>query len=541
MKNNRLSLPAIIILPFISSCRPVTASGYPSQLYLLDPLNPGRQTIDGILSAPAAFFLLFALAAAVLALVSLFLFLMQTRDRSYLYLSFGFLAASAVYGSPLWADRITIPPEFWSYPLISSLFLLIYFQLFREWARKALFHRTKLWAYITASFLLSGTLIITLLSGIFPSLVREPWPVGLLGTAVILDILVNSALSFQRKHDRSGIAGLLLILPIAAGVVWTLQGTEAFKLLPFLENLYFILPALLLPWQLITSLSLTQRRFRNEQNRGLVLREMIEDQELQKEKLQELLETGEKEIDKARRIPAYSLECSRDLLGLKTTAPLNLPEGWAAYHSLISQGSGWPEAAVWSGNSSLLFAETAGGEPLLPLLYLKESFFKQKKCKPSQLFKGVNELMGRPDQRPEKGISAAYLFFMDSEILCGTAGSVRIYLQKGEKIIPLRSEEKPVTYSEGLGIRPLTREDGKPFRLSLEKGDRLVLVSASLTDRELEVSGECYGQKSLYRVLGNHLSADPEELVKYIMKDFDDFDLGNTPDRHIYAGVFKKL
>ncbi len=539
MKNIRLSLYAIFILAFISSCALVSSAEYALSSGS-GRFTSGALTIGEILSGSTPFFMLFAAAALLLGVLSLYLFFMQTRDRSYLYLSLGFLTAAALYTAPLWSAYLGIPEDFRAYSLLSALFLLIYYQLFREWARKALYHRTKTWSYILSSFLLSGTLIITLLSGLFDFLVPVPWPLALLATAVIIDILVNSILSFQRKNDRSGIAGLLLTLPIAAAAVWTFFSTESFILIPFLGRMYFALPALMLPWQLILSLSLTQRRFRREQDRGSLLRQMIEDQELQKDKLEELLQGRDDEIDKAHRIPSYSQECARELLGLKSTPPLTLPEGWQGYHSLVSQGNGWPEAAVWTRSNSLLFAENARGEPLLPLLYLQECFQKLKGEKPAKLFRAVNEAMAKPDQKPEQGVSSTWLFFMENELICGTAGAVRIYLQKADRIIPIRSEEKPLTYGEGLGIRPGTREDGKPFRFPIEKGDRVILVSASLTDRELEVSGEVYGQKSLYRVLKNHSSADPEELVKYILKDFDDFDLGNTADRHIYAGVFKK-
>ncbi|MDC7233779.1 MAG: SpoIIE family protein phosphatase [Spirochaetales bacterium] len=542
MKKNKLLILSVLPLPFLASCRFLSAAEYGDFIYELNLQSLSQLKIPVLLNQSGLLFMA-AIAYGILFFVLSFLFfLLQTRDKSYLFHSLSALTAGAVYTVPFWSPLVNLPPEFWSASMVSSLLLLVYYQLFREWARKALYHRTKFWSYIVTSLLLSATLIVTLLSGHFPGLIKNPWPVPLLATALILDTLVNSLLSFQRKSDRSGIAGMLLLVPLTGAVLWTLFSSGFNHITSYLDNVYYLLPALMVPWQFLLSLSLTQRRFRKEQDRGRILTRMIEDEEAQKEKLEDFIQKKDEEIEEIRSIPGYSLECSRRLLKSSGNT-LNLPDEWTGYQQLVAEGNEWPALASWNRSSSLLFAENLTNEPLIPLLYLQESFHKLRQEKPALLFNSLNNELYQANQSPERGISAAYLYFLNNEILCGTAGSVRLYMQKkgSSKIVPIRSAEKPATFSRGLGIKALTKEDGKPFRISTEPGDRIILVSCSLTDRELAVSGDIYGQKSLYRVLGNHESSNPENLVKAILKDFDDFDLGNTLDRQIYAAVFQRL
>ena len=58
--------------------------------------------------------------------------------------------------------------------------------------------------------------------------------------------------------------------------------------------------------------------------------------------------------------------------------------------------------------------------------------------------------------------------------------------------------------------------------------------------REQELSGEIYGKESLIRILNNHDSAEADQILSALIKDFDDFDMGNTRDRQVYAAVFRK-
>lgn len=542
MKKNKLFTILILTIPFLASCQLSTGIEYGDfiERITLQPLSSLR--ITDFLSHTGLFYLLSMGIGAFLFILSFVLFLMQSRDKSYLFHSLSSLAGAVIYSIPLWSNRVDLPPEFWSAPMATTLFLLIYYQLLREWSRRAFYHRTKFWSYIVTSILLSGTLIVTFLSGHFPDLMSRPWPVPLLATALILDSLINSSLSFQRKSDKSGIAGILLIVPLAGVTVWTWISSGFADIISFADKIYYALPALMIPWQLFLSLNLTQRRYRKEQDRGKILSQMIEDEENQKEKLEELLENKDEEIEDIKHIPAYSLECSRRLLDNGENEQLKVPEGWSGFQSLQAEGNEWPAIAAWSRNYSLLFAENSVEEPLIPLLFLQNAFSSMKQEKPALFFKSLNDRVSKMNQNPECGISATYLYFLEKEILCATAGTVRIYLQKSgsQKVIPIRSEDKPVTFTEGLGVRAHTREDGKPFRIALDSGDKIILVSCSLTDRELEVSGDVYGQKSLYRVLSNHASADPESTVKSILKDFDDFDMGNTLDRQIYTAVFLK-
>jgi Stage II sporulation protein E (SpoIIE) len=542
MKKNKIITLLILTLPFLSSCRLLADAEFADFLTKISLQAMSSLKISDFLNNTGLFFLLNIGIGVFLFFLSFILFLMQSRDKSFLYHSLSSLTAAVIYSIPLWAYRVDLPPEFWSSAMVTSLFLLIYYQLFREWARIAFYHRTKKWSYIVTSILLSSTLIVTFLSGHFPQLISSPWPVPLLASAVILDSLINSILSFQRKSDRSGIAGILMIVPLAAVAVWAWFSVGYSDFISFSHRIYFALPTLMIPWQLFLSLILTQRRYKKEQDRGKILSKMVEDEEEQKDKLEELILKRDEEIEDIKRIPAYSLECSRRLLENSGDNSVKVPEGWSAFQSLQAEGNEWPALASWSRNNSLLFAENPLDEPLIPLLFLQNTYNDMKHEKPTLFFKVLNDRISTMNQNPESGISATYLYFLEKEILCATAGTVRIYLHKSgsEKVIPIRSEEKPVTFTGGLGIRAHTREDGKPFRIAMEKGDKIILVSCSLTDRELEVSGDIYGQKSLYRVLSNHTSADAESTVKSILKDFDDFDMGNTLDRQIYTAVFQK-
>lgn len=543
MKKNKILTLLLLTLPLLSSCHLLAEAEFADFMTKISLQTFSSLRIGDFLNNTGLFYLLTIGIGIFLFIISLILFVMQIRDKSYLYTALSSLMAAILYSIPLWAYRVNLPPEFWSSTMVTSLFLLVYFQLFREWARSAFYHRTKLWSYIVTSILLSGTLIITFLSGHFPKLVSNPWPVPLLATAIILDSLINSILSFQRKSDRSGIAGILMLVPLIVVIVWGWFSVGFSDFFGFSYRIYFALPALMIPWQLFLSINLTQRRYKKEQDRGKILSDMVEDEEIQKDKLEELIISKDEEIENIRKIPAYSLECSRRLLNNNADNTVKVPEGWSAFQSLQAEGNEWPALASWSRNYSLLFAENPLSEPLIPLLFLQNTYKDMKQEKPALFFKVLNDKISTMNQNPEIGISATYLYFLEKEILCATAGTVRIYLQKSgsEKIIPIRSEEKPVTFVGGLGIRAHTREDGKPFRIAMNTGDKIILVSCSLTDRELEVSGDIYGQKSLYRVLSNHASADPENTVKSILKDFDDFDMGNTLDRQIYTAVFQKI
>jgi len=539
-KNIKVLLTAPLILQ--SACRVQTSSEFETMVGTA-PLSLLRQMrIPELLNNTAALFTFSIISGVLIFLMGLIYFILHKRDKSFLYLALSSLAGSLVYSLPYWAEKVDLPAEFWSVPMVRTLFLLAFYFLFRVWSRVALYHRTKLWSYVTMSTLFSLTMIGTLLSGHFPVLLAMQWPVPLLATVLILDSLINSILSFQRKSDYSGIAGILILLPLAGGALW-ITGTRGYSsLFPFLNHLYYLLPSLMIPWQLILTTALIQRRYSREEQRTSILTKMVEDEELQKNKLEELIENLEKRNEEATHIPDYSLECNRRLMGYKAPLPLYLPDAWRGEHRIVSDPTTTPLMGAWVKGNALLFSEATDRHSLMPLLYLKMCFDNQSMEKPAQLLKLLNEKMTQLPFNMDKSISGTLLYFMDDELICGTAGRVRVYLQKKEgKIFPVRGDDNPVTYKEGLGIRPTTREDGKPFRISVEKGDRIVLVSCTLTDRELSATGEIYGQKSLYRVLNSHASADPGQTVQAILKDFDDFDLGNTPDRLIYAGVFARI
>ena len=532
-----LILPILLLL---GSCRILSRGEYDSFASRLNRTNLLNSRIIDFTGDTALFFSLSTVLGALLFILGLALFLFHNRDRSYLFLSLSALFSGTLYSLPFWTDLIPLPSEFWSLTIIRTLVLIVYWQLYREWARRALYHRTKSWAYITNSVLLSAVLVCTLLSGHFPFLIKGEWPVVLIGVVLFADTLGNSILSFQRKSDRSGIAGVLTIIPPAACGVWLYFSSGYSGLLPFANELLFILPAFMLPWQLILSLALTQRRFSRQIYRTTVLSSMIDEEEKQKDKLEDLIEALEKQNEENTRIPDYSLECARLLIGDQGDTLLEMPESWEGSQRLSTLSSRWPVLGAWFFHGSLFFTENMGQETLSPLLYLARTFYSLGGVKPALLPRTLNDKMIALSQSMETGLSGCYLHFMEDEVLCGTAGTVRIYLQKGDTVLPIRSDEKPATFVGGFGVRAQTREDGKPFRLKVDKGDKLILVSVSMTDRERTTSGEIYGQKSLYRVLKNRTSASAEETVQAIVKDFEDFDMGNTEDRQFYTAVFRK-
>jgi len=537
-KNTIILITASLLLQ--TACRVQTSREYESLLGS-SPLTLFRQLkVADLLNDTTALYSLSIVSGFLIFLTGLFFYLLHRKDRGFLYLSLSSLAGAAVYSLPLWTGRVVLPPEFWSPVMVRTVFLLIYYFLFRVWCRKALYHRTKIWSYVMTTAFLSVTLVATLLSGHIPVLLTLQWPVPLLATLLILDSLINSILSFRRKSDRSGIAGVMVPLPLAAGAAWILMTRGYSSLFSFMNHLYYILPSLMIPWQLVLTISLIQRRYFREEQRTAVLSKMVEDEEQQKNKLEELIEKLEERNEETARIPDYNLECARRVLGYTSPLPLKLPPSWQGEHRIVSDPTARPLLGAWIRGGALLFAEGSENSALLPLLYLKESFNSLKMDKPALLLKLLNEKMTGLPFNMEKSLSGSLLYFMEDEVICGTAGSVRVYLQNSEgRIIPIQGEDRQTTYKEGLGFRPTTREDGKPYRISLSKGDRIIMVSCSLTDREME--GTKYGQKSLYRVLNSHAAADPGKTVQAILKDFDDFDMGNTPDRQIYAGVFARV
>jgi hypothetical protein len=541
MKKKIKLLLSTLIIPLFSACRvqtPVEYEGFISSTPLSQLLN---LRLSDILMDNRFLYLVSPISGTLLFCLGIILLFLRKKDKSSLYLALSSLIAALVYTLPFWVDMVNLPREFWSAQMIRTVFLLLFYKTYRSWCRKALYHRTKVWSFLLSSMLLSIALIGTLLSGHFPQILNLQWPVPILASVLILDSVINSILSFQRKDDRSGIAGVLTLVPLIGLSLWLYYTRRYTGLFPFLNNLYFALPSLLILWQFALTVGLIQRRYNKEEQRNSILRKMVEDEEIQKDKLEEMIENLEARYEEETRIPDYSLECSRRLLEQKGDPALSLPGSWSGAHRLIADSHQWPMLGVWNSGKALLFAENLGKESLVPLLYLQEIFKNLKIEKPAQMMKLLNDRMCSLHQNMETGLSAVYLYYLDDELICGTAGRVRIYMQKNDgKIVPVQTQNKPVTFKEGLGVRAQTREDGKPYRIPLEKGDRIILVSSSLTDRELGVSGELYGQKSLYRVLRSHESASPENTVLAILKDFDDFDLGNTLDRQIYAAVFQK-
>jgi len=539
-KKNIITLITSTLVLFLS-CRVQTSRDFESLLSVDSYSFLLQMRTADFLKDTTALFLLSILSGILIFITGIIYFILHRKDKSFLYLALSSLTGAAVYSLPFWVLRIDLPREFWSLPVLRGLLLLAYYFLFRQWCRKAFYHRTKLWSYVITAVLFSLTLMGTVLSGYFPVVTAAVrWPVPVLAALLILDAFINSLLSFQRKSDRSGIAGIMILLPPAAGAAWIVFTAGYSSLFPFLNHLFYLLPALMIPWQLILTTALIQRRYFREEQRSSILTKMVEDEELQKNKLEDLIDNLEKRNDENMHVSDYSLECARRLLGYAAPLPLDLPASWTGEHRIVSDSSATPCAGAWIRGRALLFAEGSDRRDLLPLLHLKDSFDALDSMKPAQLLKKLNEKMTSLPFNLDRPLSGTLLYFLEEELICGTAGKVRVYLQNAEgRIVPVQGEEKPVTYREGIGIRPTTREDGKPYRIPVEKGERIIVVSCSLTDRELE--GKLYGQKSLYRVLNSHASADPASTVQAILKDFDDFDLGNTKDRQIYAGVFARI
>ena len=534
-----LFLPGFL---FLNACRLLSSNEFDSftERSGLQGILNGK--VIAFLNDTSLFFTLSPAIGGVIFILGLFLFFLHVRDKAYLYLGLSALLSGFLYSLPFWTGLVPLPPEFWSLAMVRTLALILYWQLYREWARKALYHRTKSWSYIANSVLLSAVLICTLLSGHFPSLSAAGWPVVLTGGLLYADSLGHSILSFRRKSDRSGIAGVLTTIPPLGCGIWLFLSSGYNGFLSFVYNLLFVLPAFMLVWQLILTLALTQRRHSRQIERGQILSTMIEEEEKQKDKLEQMIESLEVRNEENARIPEYSLECSRLLMGEQGYITLPMPESWEGNQRLSTQNSiNWPVLGAWFHQGSLLFAENRGRESFTPLLFLAECFRTITGVKPALIPRTLNEKMISLSPSMEAGLSGCFIHFMEDEVLCGTAGTVRIYLQKGETVLPIRSDDKPVTFAGGFGVRAQTREDGKPFRLKMDRNDKLILVSVSLTDRELAATGDIYGQKALYRVLKNRVSASSEETVQAIVKDFEDFDMGNTEDRQIYAAVFKKL
>ena len=166
----------------------------------------------------------------------------------------------------------------------------------------------------------------------------------------------------------------------------------------------------------------------------------------------------------------------------------------------------------------------------------------RKGTSPAAILWQLNRELVQLGETPEHAISGMYLHLMEEEALCATAGTTLIWYKKpGSRMVTVASDTAPCTLQQGLGFRPYSRETGKPYRIKMEKGDILVIASRSLIYREQELNGERYGKNSLIRVMDNHDTAPANKILSALIKDFDDFDMGNTRDRQIYAAVFRKV
>ncbi len=486
-------------------------------------------------------------------LYGIILFLFYRKNISSLYLGLSGLTLSLVYLSPFLNLFPLLTGNGAGILMIRTELSILYFIFLRLWAMKAFHHRKKPWIILTRISVFFLVILISALSWFNPALLSQPWAVPLAGTFVFADSSICSLLSLKRKSDRSGIGGLSFSVFFAGlTALFLFTSDSPFLLLRSLNNAFFSLPTGLLLIVLILEGIMLQREIRSQ-------RLYLEEYKTQSQELKETIEREEKEYNRleetmkeALQIPSFHVATARKALKINPVLPLNMPEGWEGAHFLEDSGRALPSIAAWpfspgqSTTSDLLFmAETSPEDrysyPALQFLLDRLDAKTKEKSNLKNLFADINRELNSLGAFPESPLSAGMLQFTEDHLICSTAGSALVWYKKpGEKLQLVSTKEIPATFQQGLGFKPYSRETGRPFRIPVATGDMILITSRSFLFREQSMNGQIYGKDSLQRVVENHESGSADSLLSSLIKDFDDFDMGNTRDRRLYAGIFKK-
>jgi len=550
---NKLSIIPLLLL-ITGGCRILSVDEY--NRYFRETAIPATgEAILGILPFDTGILYLATVpAAAVILLLSLMLYFFNRKNTHYLFLGLSALTAGGLYLVPLLERIPRLPRPEVLLPQATIFLMLLFFIFHRQWSRRIMHHRKKLWVQITLPSLMTITLLATLLTWFRPGLTAVPWPGPVLAAALLADMTVCSILSFQRRYDRSGVGGLLLLTPVAASAVWLLLSRGySHDLFGFLHSVLYLSVCIALPLQFLMTVFLTQSHGRRQQQTIKTLSDMARRLEEEKENQADRIETLTEEKENAALIPDFNRNAARKLLDADPLPPLSLPEGWEGAHFLSSESTGWPFLGAWSAHThgkdtseSLFTAESEPDqkEALPALLYLKEQYRRliHRDQSPVSLLSELNKSLIRIEGDLPRPLTGTYLHLVPDGLICATAGPARVYYRSADgKTAPVSSRETPATLKQGLGVRALSRETGMPFRLSLQSGDTVVVASRSLLHREQELTGELYGPASLVKILERNRDNSARHLMELILKDFDDFDMGNTRDRQIYLAVLRKL
>ena len=481
------------------------------------------------------------------------LFLFYKKNLSSLYLALTGLSLSLVYLSPF-LNLIPLLKETDSAPrMIRTELSILYFLFLRLWAIKAFHHRKKAWITLVRISVFSLIAFITVLSWFNPEILSKPWAVPLTGLFVFADTSLCSLFSLKRKNDRSGMGGVSFSLFFAGLTAYFLSTAESpFLFFRSLNNTFFSLPGGLLLIVLILEGIMMQREIRSQR---LYLKEykvQNEDLKTSAQRVEKEFHHLEESMKDALRVPSFHISTARKALKIDQLSPLNMREGWEGAHFLEDSGSTLPSLVAWayslgqSGLSDLLFMAEASPEdrysyPTLHFLHERLAGVTKAGNRRKNLFSEINAELNSFGSFPKYPISAGMLQFTKDHLICSTAGNALVWYKKpGEKIQIISTKEIPATFQQGLGFKPYSRETGRPFRIPVNKGDTFLITSRSFLFREQSMNGQMYGKESLQRVLENHETATADALLSFLIKDFDDFDMGNTRDRRFYAGIFKK-
>ena len=540
-------------LTALMSCRLPNAEDYGREI--LQNFNSGMtgSFYGEFLSGGTFLYQLASLGGIFIFLYGLMLFVFHRKSSASLYLGISGLAMNLVYLSPL-VNLLTFLPERKGLPLlIRTILLMCYYLFLRLWSKKTFHHRTKPWTTITRISFFALTYFLVALSWFKPALLSVSWAVPVLAVFVFADSSLCSLLSLKRKNDRSGIGGTVFSLIFASlAVFFILTSQRSFQLFRSLDDAFFSLPASMLLPTLILDGIMMQREIRSQ-------RLYLGEYKIQTEEAGERIEQEEKrysrlekETEEALHIPAFHIAAARKTLRIDPLLPLSMPEGWEGAHFLEDSGTNLPAVGAWPLHrgenpvTDIVFFGEATREDRYSypaLQYIHDRMAEKTGTGKSRtgLFAELNREMSNLGTFPEHPLSAAMLQFTGNHLICSTAGTALIWYKKpGQKIQIISSKEIPATFQQGLGFKPYSRETGRPYRIPVEKGDTIVLTSRSFLFREQSMNGQIYGKDSLQRVLENHESGSAGSIMSSLVKDFDDFDMGNTRDRQFYVGIFKK-
>ena len=543
----------ILSLPAITSCHIQDPSEYGRDL--LNILSDGtlKTVINSVISRSVFPFQTAAAAGLLLFLFSLVFLFFNRKNSSILFMGITGLTGTGLYAVPFLNLIESLPRKETLILQILTLFLITFYIMLRLWSIRTFHHRKKPWIRNTRVAVYSLTYLFTLLAWFNPVLISRLWPVTLMAVFTFTDSTLCSFLSLKRKDDRSGFGGLFFSAAFLGGSIWSLLASDKhFILFRSLNDSFFFLPAFLMVFIVLLTGIMMQTELGKQ-------RMYLRDYKKHSENLEKTLETEEKqyqrlqqEMTDSMRIPGFHLHSARMALQIDPIRPLKMPKGWEGSHFLEDNSSFLPGVAAWpyqhDGNSAtntLLMVESTREDryAYLSMEQIRNRMNEliRKGTTPSRLFPDLNKTMSDLGEIPEHPLSSALLYFMESSFLCATAGGVMVWFKKpGQKMVPISSREVPATFHQGLGFRPYSRETGQAFRLQAEKGDTIIILSRSLLMREQSLNGQIYGKESLIRVLNNHEDADADTILSALIKDFDDFDMGNTADRQVYACVIRK-